>query len=234
MDLEQLRKDFMPKELVMKLFVEIPKGHWEKKFKVLDAYFRSIKDQMDPDVFFIRTNQEYGFFSWEAGKYWEAVHYYEQAISRLAYEDYEFLYHNISSQLIRCNGLVGNTQKALEWLETALMNKRKGDNLFHLLDLMREYWQILVATKGQFDDRYLKYIQEVSLGLGFSIELSDPLTAIKEMDGLNKEWNHKLQRIGKDTRDNVSLKKQHLEKFKGECPIAWYQDYAAKALERIG
>ncbi|MBD8488800.1 hypothetical protein IFO69_08590 [Echinicola sp. CAU 1574] len=233
MDLDQLRKDFMPKELVLKLFTEIPSGHWEEQFKLLDDHFKSIKDQIDPDVFFIRTNQQYGFFSWEAGRYKEAINFYEQAISRLTYDDYDFLYHIISSQLIRCYRLIGNMEMAMQWFDTSVSKRRNVDSLFHLLDLMKEYRLIVLDTHKHFDEDYLENVQEIIDGLGFPTELSDPITTLEEIETLNGVWNRKLGQLELNTRDDVKLKKEYLSTYKKECPIGWYRDYAAKALEKL-
>ncbi|GGF27911.1 hypothetical protein [Echinicola rosea] len=91
MNKAQLQRDWMPKELVLKLHRNLVPSNWEEKIRLLDNFFAHQEDMMDADVLYIRKNEQYAFFYWEAERYELSIIHYEKALTLLKPTDCPFL-----------------------------------------------------------------------------------------------------------------------------------------------
>ena len=106
MNIKDLNKDFLPRELVLKLFTEIPKEKINQRINLVANYAETIKGSMETEAFEVRLHDQFGFIYWEAGSYTKAIEHYTLAIKILRPVDYPFLYFHIVCLLIRCNRLL--------------------------------------------------------------------------------------------------------------------------------
>ncbi|QDH78416.1 tetratricopeptide repeat protein [Echinicola soli] len=230
MDKVQLQRDFMPKDLVLKLHRDIPQYDWKQKMSVLDDFFASQEGKMDADVLFIRKNEQYAFFYWESDQYELSINHYEKALTLLKPSDYPFLYHIITLQLIACYHYLGHYDAALVWFETALLNLSEENHSFQLLALLKSYVDILEDTGSSFDERHLPLIQRVVDDAGFPQPDENPKTAIKSLSAMHSEWNKKLSILYIDSNDGKIDQKTALQEYADTCPIGWYRDHARERL----
>ncbi|AWW30712.1 hypothetical protein DN752_11565 [Echinicola strongylocentroti] len=230
MNKAQLQRGCMPKELVLKLNQDLSPSDWKEKIRLLEEFFASQEDKMDADVLFIRKNEKFAFYYWEAEQYELSIIHYEKALTLLQPTDYPFLYHFITLQLITCYRHLGKYDAALVWFETALVNFTEENHSFELLNLLKSYVDILEATDGFFDENHMPFIQRVVADAGFPQPDDNPKTAIKSLSAMHLEWNMKLSMLYIDSNDGKIDRKTALKEYAATCPIGWYRDYAKERL----
>ncbi|WP_041738325.1 hypothetical protein [Echinicola vietnamensis] len=230
MDKTQLKKDIMPKELVLKLHRDIPPTDWIHKIRLLDEFFDSVAPKLDEDVLFIKRHEQYGFFLWEAGEWSRAIEHYERALTKLEAADNPFLYHIVTLQLITCYQHLENYRAAMVWFETAMLNLTPGHHAFERLGLLEKYVQLLEATAQPFDEKYLPIIQQVVDEAGFPPPEEHPKSAIKSLSAMHLEWNQKLSKLYLDAKKGKIDLHDSLKAYAETCPIGWYRDHVNERL----
>jgi tetratricopeptide (TPR) repeat protein len=229
---EQFNREFLPKEIVLKLLREIPPTNCEQKIKLIKNYTQTIKESFDSDVFEVRFNNEIGLCYWEAKEYALAESHFRK-VNILKPQHYPFLYFLVVGLLIRCNRLISNYVESFYWVDIAVSNIIFADSSFDKLNILKEYVDLLTDTKQAFNHNYNKIIIEIINDLGFPEGLTNPIDTVNSMRNTNLTWNRKLSEIGlTDKKDINSLIKLY-ESYKEKCPVEWYKKYAEEAIIRI-
>ena len=234
MNIKDLNKDFLPRELVLKLFTEIPKEKINQRINLVANYAETIKGSMETEAFEVRLHDQFGFIYWEAGSYTKAIEHYTLAIKILRPVDYPFLYFHIVCLLIRCNRLLDKYSDSLNWAEEAFENIEHADSPFQVLTVLNEYVTFIESANISFNPIYTKIAKAVFIKLGFTFKFLDPIETIKLMKKKNLNWNKKLNQIKRESRGKSSSenKKAYLE-YKDSVEIKWYADYAATKIQEL-
>lgn len=225
MNLEQLRKDFFPKEIVLKLHKEIPSSNYLKKIEMVKAYANEVSQSYDKDVLEIKLNNEIGFWYWDAEEYPFAIEHFEKAIDLLKPHDYPSLYFHIIGMLVRCNRLISNYGESMEWIKTAFRQIDHTHSYFEKLNVLNEYVDLLDDSKRLFDLDYIPIIKTVIDELGFPEKLGKPIETIQSMRNRNLYWNQKLMDVKLMNRGNKDRLIEELTYFMESCEIDWYKRY---------
>lgn len=235
MNSEELKTDFLPKEIVLKLVRDIPRENYAEKFAILDEYVNRVKDSFDPDVISIKSNQEKGFIYWDAEKYDLAVIHYEKVLEILGPSDYPFLYFSITYMLITCYRLLKQFGPSMQWAETALDNLTCTNTSFDdKLSILTAYTDLLNEVDIPFNEKYTTIIEKVIQESDFPpVSAVGPLERIKIINREHKKWNQKLMKISLISRENRDELTTALKDYIASCEIGWYKKYAAKMLEDV-
>ncbi|UCS92155.1 tetratricopeptide repeat protein [Echinicola marina] len=229
---EQFNREFLPREIVLKLVRDFGAEQFEQKINLIKDYTRTIKSSFDSRVFKTRYNNEIGFIYWEAQQYESAIPFFRKAIENLNPEDAPFLYFHIIGLLIRCNRHINNYSASFTWVDRAINNLDAAESSFQRLNILGEYTDLLNETNEKFDYDP-KMILQIIEDLGFPKQIYNPKETIDSMRRTNKIWNRKLSEIelmGKTDKDSlISIYIQ----FKKDCPIKWYCGYADEKIKRI-
>ena len=235
MNLEELKKDFLPKEIVLKLMLDVPRENYAEKLEILDNYINQVKDSFEPDILLIRSNNQIGFIYWEAEKYDLAIKHYEKVLEILSASDYPFLYFHIAYMLITCYRLTKQFGPSMQWAETALNNLNDTDSSFYgKLGILTAYIEVLHEADMPFNEKYAAIIDNVIVQMEFPpISTDEPIERIKIINQEHKKWNQRLMKadvIGKENKGELITA---LKDYVASCDIGWYKKYAAQRLEKI-
>jgi hypothetical protein len=103
----QLKNDFLPKEIVIKLHRDLDPSDYKSRIKLVNEYAESIKSSFDDEVYQIKLNQELALLYWQGNQFHSAIEHYEQVVHRLQPEQYPMVYfHTIAMPFARCNRLI--------------------------------------------------------------------------------------------------------------------------------
>lgn len=232
--MKDLNKDFLPRELVLNLFTEIPKEKVNQRINLVANYAKTIKGSMETEAFEVRLHDLFGFIHWEAGSYAKAIEHYALVVKILQPIDSPFLYFHIVCLLIRCNRLLDKYSDSLSWAEKAFENIEHADSSFQVLNVLNEYVTFIESANISFNPIYTKIAKTVFIKLGFTFKFSDPIETIKLMKKINLKWNKKLSQITIESRGKSSSenKNAYLE-YKDSVEIKWYADYAAAKIQEL-
>lgn len=235
MKLEELQKDFLPKETVLKLALDVPRENYAKKLEILDHYINQVKNSIDPDILLIKSNQEKGFIYWDAEKYDLAIGHYEKVLEILAPSDSPFSYYHVTCMLILCNRLIKQFGPAIRWAETALCNLNNTDSSFYdKLSILTAYTDLLNEAGMPFNEKYIPIIDSTIRELGFPpLPATEPIDRIKIISQEHKKWNQRLMKISLISRENKEELTTALRDYIASCEIGWYKKYAAQKLQKI-
>ncbi|MDN3687423.1 hypothetical protein [Cyclobacterium jeungdonense] len=232
MNTDQFTSDFLPKEIVLKLYRDVPIWDYQQQIDLVNSYAETVKETMDPDVFDIKLHHQIGFCYWQADAHPQAIVHYKKVIEKLKPHHYPFLYFNVISLLIRCNRLIAEFSESFYWCGIAFKYLEATTSSFDKLNILTEYVDVLADANESFNKEYEPIIKYVIADLGFPETLTDPLETVNAMRTTNHIWNRKLS--------DVELSQVHLEdtdqiirafeNFKQHCPIEWYRNYAENAI----
>ncbi|WP_215224706.1 tetratricopeptide repeat protein [Echinicola shivajiensis] len=77
---EQFKREFLPKEILLKLASDFGAEQFEQKINLIKDYTLTIKSSFDSRVFKTRYNNEIGFVYWQAEQYESAIKFFRRAI----------------------------------------------------------------------------------------------------------------------------------------------------------
>ncbi|PIQ19789.1 MAG: hypothetical protein COW65_18735 [Cytophagales bacterium CG18_big_fil_WC_8_21_14_2_50_42_9] len=235
MNLIELQKDFLPKEIVLKLIRDVPKENYSEKLEILDNYINQVKDSFDADILLIKSNQEKGFIYWDAGKFDLAIKHYENVLEILAPADSPFIYFHIACMLITCYRLIEQFGSSMEWAETALGNLNSTDSSFYnKLSILTAYTDLLNETGTPFREKYTAIIDDLVQELEFPpVPVVEPIQKIKIISQEHKKWNQQLMQVHLIGMENKEKLITALKVYVASCEIGWYKKYAEQTLIRI-
>ncbi|TND05111.1 MAG: hypothetical protein FD123_3731 [Bacteroidetes bacterium] len=234
MNPQHLQKDFLPKELVLRLVRDIPRENYAEKISLLNKYINEVKDTTDPDVLTVRANNEMGFIYWDAGQYEPAVRHYEKVLEVLAPPDYPFLYFHVSCMLIRCCRLIKQFELSMKWAENTLDKLDHTDSGFEKLNVLGEYADLLTGSGTPFNTKHLPVIDSIIRDLEFpETPADDPVQRINLLRALNKKWNRKLGSMHLADPEKKEELIAALKDYAASCEIGWYKKYAEKRLHEM-
>jgi tetratricopeptide (TPR) repeat protein len=234
MNSKELQKDFLPKEIVLKLMLDIPRGNYAEKLALLDNYIDQVKDSFEPDILLVKSNNEKGLIYWDAKKYDLAIRHYEKVLEILGPSDYPFLYFHITYLLITCYRLTKQFGPSMQWAETALNNLDCTNSSFDKLITLTAYADLLAEAGLPFNERNTALIDIVIQELEFpSIPVVEPIERIKIISQEHKRWNQQLSKLHLIPRENKAEIIAALKDYVASCEIGWYKKYAAQRLKRI-
>jgi hypothetical protein len=227
MIIEQLKSEFLPKEIILKLHRDMEVSDYKSRIKLVEVYAKSISDSFDNDVFEVKLNNELGFLYWQGEQFHSAIRHYEKVVKILKAEHYPWIYFHTIGMLCRCNRLIKNYQKSLEWIVLAFEQNDMIDGNFDRLYLLTEYADLILDSNISFNSDYLPLISEVIDKLEFKISSpDDPVKSIQLLKQTNLKWNRELSRITLLPRDNKKAILKEFEKYYKSCEIGWYRNYA--------
>lgn len=232
---EELQKSFLPKEIVLKLALDIPRENYTEKIEILDHYINQVKDSFDPDILLIKSNQEKGFIYWDAEKYDLAIKQYEKVLEILGPSHYPFLYFHITYMLILCYRLLKQFGPSMQWAETALNNLTCTESSFSdKLSTLTAYMDLLNDAGRPFNEKYTPIIDNVIHEMEFPpVSAVDPLERIKITSHEHKKWNQRLSKVQLSGIENKEELITALKDYIASCDIGWYKKYAARKLQKI-
>jgi tetratricopeptide (TPR) repeat protein len=230
---DQYKKEFLPKEIVLKLRIDIPTSDYNKKIELIKSYSDTIKETFDKKVFEVRLHNEIGFCYWEAGEFSLAILHFQKVIDKLKPQDYPSLYFLVIGLLIRCNRLISDFPESYHWIEIAFKNIFFAESPFDRLNILHEYVDVLIAVNKPFNYDYNKIIEEVIADLGFPEQFTDPVETIISMRNTNLTWNRKLSEITLMQREDKNSLIRAYENYMQNCPIGWYKNDAKDAIDII-
>lgn len=235
MNLGELKKDFLPKEIILKLMLDIPRENYSEKLEILDNYINQVKDSFEQDILLIKSNNQKGFIYWEAEKYNLAIKHYEKVLEILGPSDYPFLYFHIAYMLITCYRLTKQFGPSMQWAETALNNLNCTDSSFgDKLGILTAYTELLEEAGRPFNEKYTEIIDNVIQELEFPpVSAVEPIKRIKKISQEHKKWNQQLMKVDLISRENKGELTTALKDYVASCEIGWYKKYAAQRLKRI-
>ncbi|MCF0059093.1 hypothetical protein [Dyadobacter sp. CY356] len=235
MKLEELQKSFLPKEIFLKLVRDIPRENYAEKLELLDDYINQVKDFFDPDILFVRSNNEIGFIYWEAEKYDLAIIHYEKVLEILGPADYPFLYFNITYILIVCYRSLKQFSPSMQWADIAINNLTCTESTFSdKLSTLSAYMDLLNDAGRPFNEKYTPIIDNVIQEMEFPpVSVVDPLERIKIISQEHKKWNQRLMKVSLMSTENKEENITALKDYIATCEIGWYKKYAARKLQEI-
>ncbi|MCE7053365.1 hypothetical protein LZF95_01665 [Algoriphagus sp. AGSA1] len=233
MNLEQLRKDIFPSELILKLYRDIPNAQYEEKIKLVNDYIDEVQDIYDEDVLKIKKHNQIAFCYWMAEQYPLAIQHFEMVVENMEPEDYPHLYFLALNLLIRGNRILSNYEIAEKWAELAWENHHLAHAISNL-HILNDYTDVITETKTILDKKYYPLIRSIIDEYGFPEELEDPVKTIRSMNQRHKLWSIKYGEIVMTFRKSDHEKYiRELEQFIDSCEIEWYRNYAEKTVERL-
>ena len=218
MNTNQLKQDFLPNEIVLKLYREFSTSDFEQRIIFFDNYAQSIKDTIDSEVFDIRYNNQIGFLYWEAGEYSRAIVHFKKVLEILKPQDHSFLYFHILVLLIRSSRMICNYSESLYWVEVGFSIMNSASSSFEKLDILGEYADLLIDTNSDFG-LSTEIIAQIIDDLGFPEQLSDPIDTINSIRNTHRIWNRKLSEISMKKIPDKNSRINAFEGFKNDCPI---------------
>ncbi len=233
MNIQQLRSDFLTKEVVLQLYRDTPLADYKTRIATLEKHANPLKSTYDAEVYEVKMNDHIGFFYFEAKKYSLAIEHFSKVLEIMKPEDYPFLYFHVLGLLIRCNRLIKNYDEAVLWFETGVSTIEKVDSSFEKLNLLQEYVDLLLDARKIFNQEYNWIIQSIIDDLGFPETLSEPVQTIQSMRERNRIWNRNLGKIKLLGRDNKTLMLIKMEEYYQNCEIQWYKNYAADRIAEL-
>ena len=225
---EQLKSEFLPKEIILKLHKEMEASDYESRVKLVEEYAKSIADSFDNDVYEIKLNNELGFLYWQGKQFHSAIRHYEKVIEILTAEHYPWVYFHTIGMLCRCNRLIKDYQKSLKWIILAFEQNELIDGSFDRLYLLTEYADLISESDISFNSAYLPLILEVIDGLEFDNidSIENPIGTIQSLEQTKLKWNRELTRISLLPRDNKKAILIEFEKYYKYCEVGLYRNYA--------
>ncbi|UZD22643.1 hypothetical protein [Algoriphagus halophytocola] len=232
MNIEQLKKDIIPPELMLKLYGDIPDSEVEAKIELLDDFLEKVRDSYDEDVFKVLRSNQLAVLLWMAKRYQEVITHAEEVVHLLAPEDYPTYYFLSADLLIKCNFILSKYEKAEKWARLALENHQHSSVISNL-HILNNYADVRLATNKPLDKKYSPLIQSIIDEYGFPEKLNDPLETIKSMEARHKYWNRQLSELILINRSDPPEYLKELENYKNSCEIEWYRNYAQKAINSL-
>ncbi|WPR73455.1 hypothetical protein [Algoriphagus sp. NG3] len=233
MNLEQLRKDIFPSELILKLYKDIPDTQYEEKIKLVNNYIDEVRDSYDEDVLKIKKHNQIAFCYWMAEQYPQAIQHFEMVVENMEPEDYPPLYFLALNLLIRGNRILSNYEVAERWAELAWKNHNFAHAISNL-NILNDYTDLITDSETILDKKYYPLIQSIIDEYGFPEELEDPIETIRSMHQRHKFWSNKLSKtvitFRKSTQEEYTEK---LEQYVKSCEIEWFQNLARETLVKL-
>lgn len=233
MEREQFNREFLNRDMTLKLYRDIPQFDFSTKIGLIKSYTDQIKNSYDSEVFEVRLNNEIGFVYWNAKEYALAIKHFEKVISILKPDDYPFLYFNVVCLLIRSNRLISNYGASLLWVEKAIDNISYSESSFVKLDILNEYVDLILESNQSFNDDFTPIIQFIIDDLGFPEKLRDPKETAKSMKKTNGLWNQKLSKVTLMDKNDKQARIKEFEKYYEACEISWYKNYANDKINKL-
>ncbi|HBH22130.1 MAG TPA: hypothetical protein DDY13_01780 [Cytophagales bacterium] len=233
MNSSQFKETFLPKELVLELSRDFPDKDIEAKIELIKSYAAKIGYKFDADVFEILLNKELGICRWEAGQYSLAITHFEQVIHQLPPNANPTTYFLVIGLLIRCNTLIADYDKSLQWAELAMNNLSQTNNSFDKLSSLVAYADLVGRTNRPFAQKFIPLINEVINELGFPETLNDPNKTIDSIQKTNTKWNKRLSEITLTKYKNEASEMKAFEEYRQQCPVGWYRNYAGEKIEQL-
>lgn len=229
MNCEQLQKDFFPPELMLKLVGNETQLH--DKLTLINDYIAEVRDFYDEEVLQIIQNNQLGFSYWLAEKYEQAIKHFKLVVENMHPEDNSPLFFLALNLIIRSNRMLSKIEEALNWSIHALDYSHFATANYKLINL-KEYAELLIDFKGNFDDKYIPVIQSVIDFFGIPAEVINPLDTVKLIHKMHSFWAKKLTVLEANFRESdLDLMIMEYEAYTSSCEIEWYREYAFKTLE---
>ena len=234
MNKDQLKKDFLSAELMMKMHSALTARDFEEKIWLVHAYAQSQIANLDEDVLQLKLNHEIGFIYYEAAQFASAISFFEKVVYQLKPSDHELLYFLDLSLLVKCNLALEQFTQAKVWIEKALAELGHDRGIFQRLSLVEDYAEYLEAAGDTFADAYISLLDSIVDELGFDESLpADPLERLAIISQKNAIWNRKLMKIELQHRHQPEARKKALADYLKNCTIKWYRDYVRQRLDEI-
>jgi tetratricopeptide (TPR) repeat protein len=234
MNKDQLNKDFLSAELLLKMHSELTAKDFEEKIRLVQDYARSQKASWDEDVLQLKLNHEVGYIYYEAAQFASAITYLEKVVHQLSPSDHDLLYFLDLSLLVKSNLALQQFDQAKEWIEKALAELSQDSGIFQRLSIMEDYAEYLQAAGDTFADGYVPLLDGIVDELGFDKPLpAEPPERLALISRENAIWNRKLMKIELQTRHQPEKRQMALNAYLQKCEIAWYRDYARQSLEKL-
>lgn len=230
---QRYHQDFLPREIVLKLHRDIPKSNVEQRIELIKNHAKQVEADFEKEVYEVKLNTELGFCYWEAHQYSQSILYLEKVIAILKPELDDTIYFLSIGLLIRGNRILQNYQSALRWAESAFKNIHLTDSSFLKLNILEDYAALISDSQGTFKEGYKIIITEVIHTLGFPEKGDNPLEVIHAMKAMNLTWNRKLREITLDSNKDLDADILAFERFRQNCPIRWYREYAENIIANI-
>ncbi len=144
--------------VLLELHRDMEVSDYKSRIKLVEVYAKSISDSFDNDVFEVKLNNELGFLYWQGEQFHSAIEHYEKVVKILKAEHYPWIYFHTIGMLCRCNRLIKNYQKSLEWIVLAFEQNDMIDGNFDRLYLLTEYADLILDSNISFNSDYLPLI----------------------------------------------------------------------------
>jgi predicted nucleotide-binding protein (sugar kinase/HSP70/actin superfamily) len=234
MNKEQLKPEFLPKEIALQLHGEMEASDYKSRIKLVNEYAESIRHSFDNEVFEVKLNNELGFLYWQGNQFHSAIKHYEKVVNILQAKHYPWVYFQTIGMLCRCNRLIKEYQKSYHWIMLAFEQSDLFNSSFDGLLLLTEYKDLLSDSEMAFDGSYMKIITTIIEDLDFpEISLTNPILAIQKLQKMNLKWNRELSRITLMPRENKEAILDEFEKYEKACEIGWYRSYAKESINQL-
>lgn len=233
MNREQLKKDFFPAELMLKLYRDLADCGAEAKIKLIDEYIEKVRDSYDEDVLFIKQHNQIAHMHFMSGQHEQAISYFEMVVEKMAPDDYPPIYFLAINLLIRSNCILTNYDVAKQWGELALKNHHHADPISNL-HILNDYMDVLSETETDLDKKHYSVIQSIIDEYGFPEKLRDPVETIRSMNKRHKIWARKMGDLTLNyAKPDGAATFEDLERYIESCEIGWYRNYARNMLDKL-
>jgi tetratricopeptide (TPR) repeat protein len=228
---QEENKEFMSKDINLKLYKELRDADSTTKINAFREYAETIKEKFDERFVEIESAKQLGLIHFEHKEYLEALPYFEKADETENREGKSYGHLN-SLLLIRTNRLLKRYDQSLYWFEKALKSIKETDSAFMLLDIIGDYADLCQDADFSFDSKYEYLINKIVQELGFPNKDIEPIANVHRLRELNKYWNVQLCKISIheiSDQEKVIFYKKYID----DCEIKWYKDYVQEMLERL-
>lgn len=220
-------KNFLSKDIVIKIYKDLKDADVETKIKALHEYADSVKDRFKADHIQFEIDKQKAFLYYDHQQYATALPHIIKVLSAESAYTTESSEHLYSLLRIRCHRLLHQYEEGMICFKNRLSQLKESDSAFMLLDLLEDYANLCREAPFAFEESYQTLIEQIVSKLAFPAIDLPPLERILAMTKMHLHWNRKISQIHM-IRTNDLEKAKQLEDYIATCEIGWYKAYAER------
>jgi tetratricopeptide (TPR) repeat protein len=232
MDQEKPQREFFENEIMLKLYKGFDRSDYEGRISFVKEEAEKVREFFEADIFEKNLNSFIAHCYLDAEEYGKAIPYFEKLIGHEDPNDPNSYFFFKRQILIRCYWRTNDFSTAYSLLDQTFSHLHKA-NSFDKLNMLVEYVDYLEASKKDFDERYLQFIEDVRTDLGFGILEGSPLEKVYSMKKANIKWNRKLGEIILYKEKNLAKALILFQAYYDECEIGWYRNYVSGIIAKM-
>lgn len=232
MSQEKPQREFFENEVMLKLYKGFDRSNYKDQISFLIEEAEKVREFFEAAVFEKNLNSFIAHCYLDAEEYRKAIPYFEKLIGHENVNDPKSYYFFKRQMLIRCHWRSNDFLTAFSLFDQTFSHLHKASS-FDKLNMLVEYIDYLEASKKDFDERYLQFIEDVRTDLGFGTLEGRPSERIFNMKKANIKWNRKLGEIILDKEKNPEKALILFQAYYDECEIGWYRDYVSGIIAKM-